>query len=148
MKTSVRIQPIATGATAYKSAMDDSKDCVIRALANATEKPYTEIHAEFKAKGRKSHTGVHIELFHDVYRKHAMQVVGAFGTTRATKWYAKFLNIPTEKGITIGNALKKFSAGKYIFITRQHALAVIDGEIVDTHPNKSNNSVCLVYSAE
>ena len=95
------ITPIATGAT----NLQESKDCVIRAITNVTGVSYDEVHSFLAASGRKQGKGTDVE------------------------------------SMTV--ACKHF--GRFIVVIRGHAVAMIDGKLIDTHHNPKQAQVVALF---
>lgn len=143
MKVAERIQPIATGA----NIGNRKKDCTVRALANAADIPYYLAEEELRAYGREHNKGAHFPAFNTAYKKYGFEVEGVYGTTKMSKHYSLQTNKPARKGMSLKTALQIFNDGTYIFITAagKHAVAAIDGELIDTFASKAHESVVLVY---
>lgn len=114
----------------------ESKDCVIRAAANATGMKYEDIHVIAKKNGRKDGHGTSMEVLLKTYRDIGVHLSGVVGTTDSadlTRRVAKRLNVVHSEfnGITLERFLRAKSTGKYICLMRGHAFAVVNGKLVD-----------------
>lgn len=142
--------PTAKGVSSFPG---ESKDCTVRALANALELPYDEVHAEMKAAGRKNNEGAYNHQFTPVYMKHGFKPVCVFGTTNGAMWSLKYLKqngIETihKAGITIGRLLPYLAEGRYIVEVKGHVFAVVDGEVIDGVCCKTGASVECIWKYE
>ena len=114
----------------------ESKDCVIRAAANATGMKYEDIHVIAKKNGRVDGKGCTMEVLLKTYRDIGVHLSGVVGTTtyaEITRKIAKKLNVvhPEFNGVTLERFLRAKRTGKYICLMRGHAFAVVNGELVD-----------------
>jgi hypothetical protein len=91
------------------SHYNESNDCSVRAVANASGKSYSECHAVMKALGRKGCQLMDIRM-------------AAAGCMRA------------GGSLLIIESLSDYrlKQGKYVVFLPQHCFALINGEIVDT----------------
>lgn len=140
------IYPASFGVT--DDANEDTNDCALRAYCNVTGVSFKDAQIRFAKQGRKYKRGTHYKVFHAIYTNAGMSTT-LMGSTRLAD-YVKYVS-----GIeSVGNARtlkslledRKYSKGKHVFISRVHAMAVIDGKIVDTHCNKQSARVYLVYT--
>lgn len=150
MKTKHLIRPAAVGALAYESGIQDKNDCTVRALANAASIPYTQAHAYLKASGRKNNHGAHLDEYAGAYMKAGFELVSFFGTTIAAIGYKsrmqrKGIQVNHSKGISFGRLLETLNNGRYIVIVRNHALAVVNGKVFDTHATSNQRSVVALF---
>lgn len=151
------IEPLTCGQTAAKWGMKDTNDCVVRALVNASDGSinYPEAHSELKAAGRIDGEGTPVRVFDKVFRNHGFTPVAVIGKTIMAGYYNHYFNgsVPhIQEGCTLARLLKSAAVknGRFVVITDsgKHAIAVIDGEVIDTYRNKGAASVVLVYKAE
>lgn len=129
------------------------KDCTIRALCNVTGKDYNRTLVEFIADGFNMKSGGQFNTFHRRYRAAGLSVFGTYGTTHAAKYFASMLRITGEPvyqqpGITLENFIKKYPVGKYILIYRGHAMAVVNGQAIDTFNSPAGKRIVLAYKYE
>jgi hypothetical protein len=139
-----RITPVSIGVNAQGKA----NDCSVRALCNLTQLPYEtseRLHAE---NGRRMHKGTRIETLDKTYRQAGLELKGVYGDTQ-TAWYMRNKLNVTEaqdnKGCTLGKFLKENNQGNYICLVRGHALAVVDGQVVNAGPILANKRIAAVY---
>lgn len=130
------IRPASTGSTA-PDYLGESKDCVVRAMANVTGMSYEEAHSIAKANGREANSGMSIGDWLPMYNEQGIKLMGIFGTTTSAYAISKLdKSVPHYKGMTLRNALRTFSKGTYIFCINGHVMTVIDGKIQDNGYNK------------
>lgn len=107
-----------------------TKDCVCRAIAIATGKPYQEVYDALNGLATKERTGKR-------KRKVSRSDNGVFRVT-----YQKYLEsigwtwVPTMKigaGCTVHLNEKELPSGRLVVAVSRHLTAVIDGVIHDTH---------------
>jgi len=138
------IKSIATGAT----NPTESKDCTVRALANAAGIPYEAAHKALQSKGREAGKGCHPRVWHEAYQSAGLSFVGIYGKTTTTRGFAYRYKVKAFKGISLGSLLPTLGLGRFIVVITGHALAVIDGAIVDKGVNSSRKSVVAVYKCK
>lgn len=139
------IKPLDFGETRE----DESKDCTVRALANCTMMEYDDAHEHMAYYGRPSRRGASPSTLMNAYLDAGLSKVQVFGTTRGAKYYARHyghLVQTPEKGITLKNFCKKYNKGRYIVVYSGHALAVVNGQIIDKFNNSANKRVILAFS--
>lgn len=140
------IQPVSSGV--IDDSNEDTNDCALRAYCNVTGASFKDAQIRFAKQGRKYRKGTQYKALHTIYTNAGMKPV-LMGSTRLCE-YIKY----TTGLQSVGNArtLKsmlsdpKYSKGKYVFCTARHAMAVIDGKVVDTYANKESIRVYLVYN--
>lgn len=122
----------------YKGNADD---CVTRAIAIITEKPYQEVYdlvnmysaSERKSKKNKGNSSARTGVYKDTTKK----IMGHYGF----KW------VPIMKigsGTTVHLKADELPTGKLVAKVSKHICAVIDGVIYDTH-NPSRYGTRAVY---
>jgi hypothetical protein len=142
-----RITPVSTGVNAQGKA----NDCSVRALCNVTQLPYETSERLHAKNGRRIHKGVSIETLDKTYRQAGLELKGVYGDTH-TAWYMRNVLKVTEaqdnKGCTLGKFLKEQNQGNYVCLVRGHALAAVDGQLVDKVPLLANKRVVAVYAVK
>ena len=105
MKTAKK-SPIPPAIQKARSAMNETNDCALIAVAIATGKPYEDVHRVFKLIGRKNRRGVWPSEIKKVVSilGYETKVVGFLGKTTKT------LKLPRDKN--------------YLAATRDHVVAV------------------------
>ena len=95
----------------------ENNDCVVRASSLATGKTYAEMHAAYKAAGRKDRRGTPVRLISKVLDyKLAVSPL----TRRSARTLASFL--------------AEHKTGRWVMCNARHAWAVIDGVVHDAGP--------------
>jgi hypothetical protein len=143
--TSRYIQPIDKG----ESREGEAKDCAVRALANASLMEYDDAHQILAYRGRVDRNGTSHSTLIESYTDAGFSNLQTFGTTRLARFFnSKYGNRVTETndGITLKNFCKKFNKGRYIVVYSGHALAVVDGQIIDKGINPANKRIALAFS--
>lgn len=131
---------------AYGATMQgEANDCTVRALSNASGMPYGEAHRALQRHGRVTGKGAPCTVWHRAYIKAGLSLVGAFGVTQGTKALQRIYKITPKKGTTLATIMPSLSKGKFIVIITSHALAVVDGCLIDSHSSSGNKSVIAVY---
>lgn len=135
------IVPVRAGVYTF----NETRDCTVRALANSAGLLYGNAHTILKRHGRTDKRGCTHYVWHDAYISNGMSLVGVYGTTRGARSLAKKLSVVAQDGITLGRMLPTLTKGSYIVIITGHALAVVDGGVVDMNLNRANSRVIAVY---
>jgi hypothetical protein len=138
-----KVQPISRGATCLNEV--EAKDCTVRALANAGEMPYAEAHAVLKKHGRKERKGAFFNTMKAAYEEAGFVLEGVYGTTSAARFVSNESNRTARRGITLGNLISSLVSGNYIVNTTGHAVAVVNGRIIDTFDNPAGKRVISVF---
>jgi hypothetical protein len=140
------IQPVSSGVT--DETNEDTNDCALRAYCNVTGKSFKDAQIIFAKQGRKYKKGTQYKALHTIYTKAGMTAV-LRGYTKLCS-YVEYISGIKSVGPakTLKNMLSdpQYNKGKYVFCTARHALAVIDGKVVDTYANKESIRVYLVYT--
>ena len=139
------IRPTAIGATSADAGLIDRNDCTVRALSNASGMEYAKAHALLADVGRVNGHGLRITAYHSVYLKAGFSA--AFYGPKGRALRARLGMVGTDaKGMTIGKFCEKHPTGRHIIIIPGHALAVVNGQILDTGANKSLSNIQTVYT--
>lgn len=139
------IQPVQFG----PSRDDEVKDCAVRALASAAMMDYDDAHEHMAYHGRPDRRGTPANVLMGAYVDAGFTDVKVFGTTKGARFYNhnySHLVTETNKGITLENFCKKYNKGRYIVVYSGHALAVVNGQIVDKFSNAAGKRVILAFS--
>lgn len=135
----------------------DSNNCSVRALANASGKPYEQCTKVFEQAGRKKHDGTKADMFGKIYVEAGAKYMGYFGTTNkayTSHWFtAKGLGVPENdrhkqdphKGCTLATFIKNNPTGSFVVIVDKHATCVKDGVIIDSHPQRGTATVYTAF---
>lgn len=94
--------------------MLERNDCAVRAFSNALNKPYYEIHEQFKRMGRRSRCGTSSNL-----------------CFKAMLMYNVKLMSPVRQIITHAQFVRMNPKGHFIVMSRSHAWAIKDGVVYD-----------------
>lgn len=140
------IQPVSSGVTDETS--EDTNDCALRAYCNVTGVSFKDAQIRFAKQGRKFRKGTQYKALHAVYTNVGM-IATLIGSTKLCQYIQYVTGMKsTGNARTLKSMLDdpKYSKGKYVFCTTRHAMAVIDGKVVDTYANKESIRVYLVYS--
>jgi sulfur carrier protein ThiS len=138
-----KIQAVYRGATSETG--NETKDCTVRALANATEMPYEKAHALLKKHGRKDRKGVYFPTMKAAYEEAGFTLYGVYGTTKSARYTARVAQQEAQTGTTLAKLLPNLGFGEYIVNTTGHAVAVVNGKIIDTFDNPAGKRVVAVF---
>lgn len=105
--------------------VNETDDCAVQALATAANVPYAFAHKAMAAQcGRQIGKGTSVYLMNRY-----MDGPGAKCRARVTRLpYGKGAD---KTGITLRSFCRKHNRGRFVVCVRGHALAVVDGEIID-----------------
>jgi hypothetical protein len=125
-------------------SFSDKNACAVIAVAAATDKPYEEVHQLFLEEGRKPGKGTP-----DYISGRVIKLLG-FKRTRVDldEILAKYPlpHCSVLKNVTTHHPRRfpgTFPEGRFIARTRGHALAIIDGQVVDWSANSALRIVQL-----
>jgi len=101
-------------------SLAESRDCVVRALSLAFNKPYLDVHAACARVGRKKHRGMKMFEIDAVLRL----LTGDYGNTlkRTSKY-----RLDSHPRLTFAQFAAKYPKGRFVIVMSGHALALIDG---------------------
>lgn len=136
-----KIQAVTRGAT----SAGETRDCTVRALSNASEMPYDQAHALLKKHGRKDRRGAFFSTMLKAYNEAGFVLDSVHGTTHSARYAALISKRKAQEGITLANILPKLAFGEYIVNTTGHAVAVVNGKIIDTFDNPAGKRVVAVF---
>lgn len=123
----------------------ETNDCTVRALANASGMPYEDAHVLLKKYGRKNRCGAMFNTMHKAYDEAGFVLNSVHGTTGQARWIARTTKREAEAGITLGKILPKLAFGEYIVNVTGHAVAVVNGKLIDTFDNPAGKRVVAVF---
>lgn len=141
MTTTRKIRPLLTGAT----SPNEANDCTVRALANAKNIEYEAAHSLLKSLGRKDRKGCIARVWAVAYRDAGLTLVGVYGKTRRARSLARLEGVEARKGTTLGTLLPSIASGRFIVMITGHAIAVLDGQVIDRFASLAGSSVFGVY---
>jgi hypothetical protein len=126
------IKPISKGAL----DSNESKDCVVRAAANATNRPYEAVLEVMATVGRKTGQGCSFDQIVKGFSILGLSLKGVCGTTQSAEIALRVAkrilgDVQQYKGITLEKFLKFYTKGNYVCTIKGHAFAVIDGKLID-----------------
>lgn len=136
-----KIQAVTRGATSD----GETRDCTVRALSNACSMPYDQAHALLKKHGRKDRRGAYFSTMLKAYNEADFALDSVHGTTSSAKAAARIARREASEGITLAKLLPKLGFGEYIVNTTGHAVAVVNGKIIDTFDNPAGKRVVAVF---
>ena len=128
---------------------DDTNNCAVRALANASGEPLQWAFMAFQQAGRRKHRGASIRMLHAVYTAAGLSLVGVYGRTKqAIQFWIETQQPPEYNGMTLGRLLTTIKPGRYVAIVTGHAVAIVDNQVIDTGELLSNRRVTAVYKLD
>jgi hypothetical protein len=136
-----KIQAVTRGAT----SAGETRDCTVRALSNASGMHYDQAHELLKKNGRKDRCGAFFGTMFAAYTQAGFVLDSVHGTTVSARYAARFANRKAEVGVTLAKLLPKLAFGEYIVNTTGHAVAVVNGKIIDTFDNPAGKRVVAVF---
>lgn len=120
-------------------------DCVCRAIAIATGKPYAEVYAELSNGNATQRKGKHES-------KSTGKRSASLGIATSREWFKKYmrsLGFVWTATMKIGQGCKvhlradELPKGRLVVAVSKHYVAVIDGVINDTHDCDRDGSRCV-----
>ena len=128
---------------------DDTNNCAVRALANASGETLEWAYTVFQRAGRRKHRGASISMLHAVYTAAGLSLVGVYGGTKqAIQFWLETKQPPEYNGMTLGRLLTTIKLGRYVAIVTGHAVAIVDNQVIDTGALLSNRRVTALYKVE
>lgn len=103
-------------------------DCSVRAVALAADVPYDVAHHALKLQGRKPRQGASTKQIKDALTIVAEKIEAKFVGVLVSY---RFGNRNRIKYPTLTEVLRSHRTGRYIILTRNHAMALLDGQIHD-----------------
>ncbi len=140
------IYPVSFGVT--DDANEDTNDCALRAYCNVTGVSFKDAQIRFAKQGRKYRDVTLYKALHVVYTNAGMQPL-LIGSTGLCEYLQYITGLKSQgKARTLKSLLAdpKYQTGKHVFCTVKHAMAIVDGKIIDTHTNKQSSRVYMVYT--
>lgn len=139
-----------SSADSVRFAGKEDNDCTVRALASANSMRYDKAHKLLKKFGRKDRKGAFFGTMLNAYNEVGFElktIHGNTGTAKDARNICSYFgaNYHFKKGITLGKLLPNLAIGNYIVNITGHAIAVVDGEIIDTSDNSANKRVIAVF---
>jgi hypothetical protein len=127
MKTEVHSESSYIGQVTGNRPDFERNNCVPKALAALTRKPYTEVYGYLEYKGRRQGKGT------PRFISEAFLKENGFVRMISTQIIKKYVNGGVEvfRQMTLATFAKTYTSGRYMVYVRSHAVAVIDGKILD-----------------
>ena len=127
-----------------------TKDCTVRALANATDMPYEQADLALKTAGRTDNKGCYPRIWVPVYESFGFKMVGIFGRTGNANWFrAMYPSVPWNSSVTVGKLVPTLSRTKsYIVVVKGHVFAVVGGCVIDTFDNRAQRQVIALFELQ
>ena len=128
------------GGRASAGYRGDAGDCVTRAIAIATDKPYQEVYDALNALGTKERTGK---------RKRGTSSARTGLHKATTREYLECLGWTFTPTMAVGSGCKvhlradELPSGRLIVSVSKHLTAVIDGVIHDNHDPSRDGTRCV-----
>jgi len=104
------IKPVLEG---YKK---ETKNCTVVALCVSTKLPYEHCLEIAEKAGRKTSKGFHSKTLIDFFNRNSS---------------TKFVPVKLRKSMTVERFCKKYSKGSFYARKRNHAFAIVDGDVYD-----------------
>lgn len=123
----------------------ETNDCTVRALANAADIAYDVAHAVLKKHGRKDRRGATFKTLHAAYEECGFRLVKVCGDGKRSRFAAQHTAARWVDGITFGKLVPQLPYGEYIINVTGHAVAVVNGKVIDTFNNNARKRVVAVY---
>lgn len=119
-------------------------DCFIRSLVNAFGYKYDAIEKICKKHGRKYNDGIRPRDLISVAVELGLEglVIGKTSTARLLDFPNIFMH--DAKGKTLGTVVKDLNLGRYVVIVEGHAVALENGNLIDTDPINSKAKVAMI----
>lgn len=139
------IKSIAKGAT----DTNETKDCTVRALANATGMPYKDAHSLLKKVGRKDKEGVSLHVVLNAFEDIAIKPVYISSNTKDGRYLCGYYSWTSpNQGMSLGKAVKTFTKGKYIALVNCHVVALVDGHLIDIFDNPGKQYLRALFKVQ
>lgn len=135
------IHPVSKG----ESSEREANDCTVRALTNASGMAYSEAHALLSKHGRRFRRGAFFASYHRAYLEAGLQLQGIYGSTKRARIASSRVCLTPGAGITLGRMLPRLQQGRYVVLITGHALAVVDGKIIDAGGQRAGAHVFALY---
>ena len=123
-----------------------TNDCAVRALSNVTLFEYEECERVLEEHGRRPNKGVSLKQMTTCSKILGLNKVETFGKSSHGRMLFAGVLTKQQKAITLKTFLKKYSKGRFVVLYYKHAVAVIDGQIVDKIANRPNARVIATFS--
>ena len=140
------IHPVSSGTT--DPTNEDRNDCGLRAYCNVTGKSFKDAQIIFAKQGRKYKRGTPVLTLNRIMQNAGFKpkLMGSVGAVKYMEAFSELKS--TGPSRTIKSLLndKEYQQGKHVFCIKDHALAVVDGKVLDTFSSSASARVYVVYS--
>lgn len=131
-------------------AQSETNDCFVYAFATAFDLPYDQAHQEVKERfnreeGKGTKSGMIDKGLNEMLQSSELNVNGKTVQevmTRPTTQYKVYGEVK-NRALRIESFAKKFSSGTYLIYTRDHALTIKDGTVIDNKTDKSTKALVM-----
>jgi hypothetical protein len=137
----MKIQPLNCGV----KSVSEKNDCTVRALANAANLDYEKAHGLLAKHGRPACRGALCRTSHAAYIEAGLELIGVFGVTHRAAILSRIASRPRSAGMTLSRVLPRLNSGRYVVLVTGHALAVINGQVIDSFASSGGKSVFAIY---
>lgn len=138
----MKIQPIHHGE--YRSGRKN--DCVVRALSNCTFLSYSVCEDVVGCFGRGLNEGTSPKALVKSCLYLGLSGPTMYGKTKRTEHFERYVRPSLqEQGMTLKTFLRLNPKGRFFVVYCGHALAVIDGQIIDTIDSNGNNRIIISF---
>jgi len=125
----------------------EKNDCAVRAIANVGAYPYPVALRLMAQEGRKKGRGTPWDTLDKVYK-----MAGAFDVTyygERMRRLSKTHSVPFRpQSMTLETFLERHPKGRYVVVITKHAVAVVNGAVVDMYRNKAGKRLMASYQFE
>lgn len=124
----------------------DGNNCAVRALANVKGEPYELSFKTFEQLGRRRSRGANVRQCHAAYIGAGGHLVNVYGVTKQAIAFSTLTGVYPSPGMTLGRLIATIpKTGRYVAIVTQHALAIVDGNVIDLNATKAHRRVTALY---
>lgn len=120
-----------------EAGINDTNDCTVKALANATGRPYAEAHTFMSANGRKKGTGINFE---STLSRNRNKALGHTFTITPTFARSRGIRTAVERN-------PQLRYGTWILKMRSHVAVLKDGKLFDSF-DSSRKDVLYAWKVE
>ena len=128
-----------------ESDAKEHNDCTVRALCNAANWKYAEAHALLSKHGRRFRHGAVFSVYYKAYVEAGAKLVGIYGSTVRARVAGRIANTQQQAGITLNSLMPRLRSGRYIVLITGHALAVVDGKVIDAGGVRAGSHVFALF---
>jgi hypothetical protein len=140
-----------------KENKDKRADCAVIALSLLTKLSYSDTEALLAKHGRKLNRGTPIDVIYKVLADlspcdyqfdsylYDIEKSSKYRNEMLRDFWSEYGNMSGVIGMTISRLarVRKLQKGKYLVLTRSHALAMIDGEVLDWTKGRRHRVVAI-----